>query len=170
MNPQSLVRFLKPPRTPRGSRAAVASRLERRVYVPCARTSRRTTRVGSVTLVPLRAADARELTLVVATRVVVVVVVIIIISALCCLAENYRVSRCVYPCRCRCVCVRVFVRARRMNELKLIQSVRSFRPCVRASCRRARACEVALRRIRRARCVGRRQGGVRGIPWTSHSS
>ena len=121
-------------------------------------------------MVPLRATDARELTLVVATLVVVVVVIIIIIFALC-IAKELESLACVY------VCVGVGVYASECscasNELKLIQSVRSFRPCVRRVV--ARACEVSQSRpvrASRATCVwvGGRQGGVRGISSTSHHS
>lgn len=108
-------------------------------------------------MVPLRATDARELTLVVATRVVVVVIIVII---LCCRGKNWKVSRAgvcvgvgVYASECSCA----------SNELKLIQSVRSFVPSVRPYVRRvvARACEVP-RVARRARCVRGAAGG-RGV-------
>ena len=108
-------------------------------------------------MVPLRATDARELTLVVATLVVVVVVVIIIIIFALCIAKELESLACVY------VCVGVGVYASECscasNELKLIQSVPFVRPCVVSS--RVRVKSVAPRACV-ARCVCGAAGG-RGV-------
>ena len=106
-------------------------------------------------MVPLRATDARELTLVVATLVVVVVIIIFAL----CIAKELESLACVY------VCVGVGVYASECscasNELKLIQSVPFVRPCVVSS-------RVRVKSVSRAPCVRRARrvcgaAGGRGV-------